>query len=110
MGLLLALLLALLVLDEPWSWVAVGIGAAWEIGETALLVRWSRQRSAVVGAEALVGRRAVVAADCSPDGQVKVAGELWQARCEAGARVGAEVVIRQVDGLTLVVEPCEARA
>lgn len=105
MGLLVGLLLALLVLDQPWSWLAVGLGATWEIGEAALLVWWSKRRRAVVGAEALVGRRAVVAADCMPEGQVRVAGELWRALCYAGAGVGDEVVVREVDGLTLVVEP-----
>ena len=99
------LLLALFVLDEPWSWIAVGLGATWEIGETVVLVRWSQRRQAQVGAEALVGRRAVVAADCMPEGQVRVAGELWRARCRAGASVGDEVVVHEVDGLTLVVEP-----
>jgi membrane protein implicated in regulation of membrane protease activity len=39
-----------------------------------------------------------------PQGQVRVAGELWRAFCEAGAGVGDEVVVREVDGLTLVVE------
>ena len=105
MGLLIGLVLAIFVLEEPWSWVAVGLGAAWEIGETALLVWWSKRRGAVVGAEALVGRRAVVAADCMPEGQVRVAGELWRARCRAGASVGEEVVVQEVEGLTLVVEP-----
>ena len=105
MGLLVGLLLAILVLDEPWSWVAVGLGAAWEIGETVLLIWWSKRRRSVSGAEALVGRRAVVSADCMPDGQVRVAGELWRAHCEAGASEGDEVVVREVDGLTLVVEP-----
>ena len=105
MGLLVALALAILVLDEPWSWVVVGLGAAWELAETTLIVRWSQRRRSVVGAEALVGRQAVVAADCMPAGQVRIAGELWQARCDVGAGVGDEVVVRQVDGLTLVVEP-----
>jgi membrane protein implicated in regulation of membrane protease activity len=105
MGLLIGLLLAILVLDEPWSWIAVGVGAAWEIAETGLLIWWSQRRKAVVGAEALVSRTAIVAADCMPNGQVRIAGELWQARCEAGAGAGDEVVVREVDGLTLVVEP-----
>jgi membrane-bound serine protease (ClpP class) len=83
----------------------VGLGAAWEIAETTVIVRWSQRRRSVVGAEALVGRQAVVAADCMPQGQVRVAGELWQARCGVGAGVGDEVVVREVDGLTLVVEP-----
>ena len=105
MGLVVALLLAILVLDEPWSWLAVGLGAAWEIAESVLIVRWSQRRRSVVGVEALVGRRAVVSADCMPEGQVRVAGELWKARCEAGAGAGDEVVVREVDGLMLVVEP-----
>jgi membrane protein implicated in regulation of membrane protease activity len=105
LGLIVGILLALFVLDEPWSWVAVGVAAAWEIAETILIVRWSQRRQAHVGTEALVGRPAVVTSDCAPYGQVRIAGELWGARCEAGARAGDEVVVRQVDGLTLVVEP-----
>jgi membrane protein implicated in regulation of membrane protease activity len=105
MGLVVGLLLAIFVLDEPWSWLAVAVGAGWEIAESILIVRWSQRRRSVVGAEALVGRRAVVSADCMPEGQVRVAGELWKARCEAGAGAGDEVVVREVDGLTLLVEP-----
>ena len=104
MGLVVALVLAIFVLDEPWSWLAVGLGATWEIAETVLVVRWSQRRRAEVGAEALVGRRAVVSVECRPEGQVRVAGEIWQARCATGAGVGDQVVIREVDGLTLVVE------
>jgi membrane protein implicated in regulation of membrane protease activity len=104
MGLFVALLVAVLLLEEPWNWVVVGIGAMWEIAETVLIVRWSQRRRSVVGTEALVGRVGVVAGDCMPEGQVRVAGELWRARCAGGAAAGDEVVIREVDGLTLVVE------
>jgi membrane-bound serine protease (ClpP class) len=104
MGLLVGILLAVFWLDSPWDAVAIGAGAAFEIAETGLLFWWSKRRRAVVGAEALVGRRAVVAADCMPEGQVRVAGELWRARCEAGAAAGDEVIVRAVDGLTLEVE------
>jgi membrane protein implicated in regulation of membrane protease activity len=108
MGLVLALLLAVFVLEEPWSWIVVGLGAAWEIAETTLIVRWSQRRRSVVGAEALVGRVGVVAGDCMPEGQVRIAGELWRARCAGGATAGDEVVVREVDGLTLVVDPAPA--
>jgi membrane protein implicated in regulation of membrane protease activity len=103
-GLLVGIFLALFVLDEPWSWVAVGVGGAWEAAETVLIVRWSQRRQAEVGAETLVGQRAIVVTDCMPDGQVRVVGELWGARCRGGASAGDEVVVREVDGLTLVVE------
>lgn len=104
MGLLVAILLAIFVLDEPWDWIVLGLGGAWELAETTLLVRWSQRRRAVVGAETLVGRRAIVATACMPEGQVRVAGELWRAHCRAGAAAGDAVVVREVDGLTLVVE------
>lgn len=105
MLLVVAILLAIFVLEEPWSWVAVAGAGVLELAEAWLLVRWSQRRRSVVGAEALVGRLAVVSADCMPTGQVRVAGELWQARCPGGAAAGDEVVVRGLDGLTLLVEP-----
>jgi membrane protein implicated in regulation of membrane protease activity len=105
MLLVVALLLAIFVLDEPWSWVVVAVGGTLEVAESWLYIRWSQRRRPAVGVEALVGRRAIVSADCRPEGQVRVAGELWQARCEEGASAGQEVVVRAVEGLTLVVGP-----
>jgi membrane protein implicated in regulation of membrane protease activity len=105
MLLVVAILLALFVLEEPWTWIVVLAGATYEVVEATLIVRWSKRRTAVVGAEALVGRRALVSAECRPVGQVRLAGELWQARCGPGADVGEEVIVKALDGLTLVVEP-----
>ena len=102
---LASLLLAVFVLEEPWNWIAVGVGILLEIGETLFFFWWSKRRKATVGAETLVGRRAVVSVDCRPNGQVRVAGEIWQARCDAGAAVGDDVVVREIEGLLLVVEP-----
>lgn len=104
MAVAVAIVLAVFVLDEPWTWVAVALGAGVELAETGFLIWWSKRRRAAVGAETLVGRRAVVSAECMPEGQVRVGGEIWQARCAAGAAVGDDVVIREIDGLTLVVE------
>jgi membrane protein implicated in regulation of membrane protease activity len=103
--LVVAILLAVFVLEEPWTWVVVLAGATFEVGEATLFVWWSKRRRAVVGVEALIGKRALVAADCRPVGQVRVVGELWQARCDAGAAAGDEVIVKALDGLTLVVEP-----
>jgi membrane-bound serine protease (ClpP class) len=83
----------------------VGLAAVLEVGETVFWLWYSKRRSAAVGAETMIGRTAVVVLPCYPDGQVKLDGELWQARCEAGAGTGASVVVRELDGLTLVVEP-----
>jgi len=101
----LGLLLALFVLDAPWSIVAILAGATVEAAEAIVLLRWSQRRRATVGAETLAGRRAVASTDLRPYGQVKLDGELWQARCEAGASAGDTVVVRGLEGLTLEVEP-----
>ena len=104
MALALSILLANFILEEPWSWAAVAAGATFEAAEATLLIWWSKRRQAAVGTETLVGRKAVVSVACRPQGQVRVAGEIWQARCDSGVDVGDAVVIREVDGLTLVVD------
>jgi membrane protein implicated in regulation of membrane protease activity len=105
MALVVALLLALFVLESPWSYLAVAAGAAIELGEAWFWWWLSRRRAPSVGVQTLVGRTAVVATACRPRGQVRVAGELWQARCDAGADEGDTVRVVAVDGLELAVEP-----
>jgi membrane-bound serine protease (ClpP class) len=53
----------------------------------------------------LVGKTGVVIRDLGPTGQVRVDGEIWQARCDGGCDAGAEIVVRSVEGLMLVVDP-----
>jgi membrane protein implicated in regulation of membrane protease activity len=36
---------------------------------------------------------------------VRIRGEIWKARCRAGCDPGAAVVVREIDGLVLEVEP-----
>jgi membrane protein implicated in regulation of membrane protease activity len=104
-AIIIAILLAVFVVDDEWDWVVLLAGLLIEVGETTLFVWWSKRKRATVGVDTLVGRRAVVAVECRPEGQVRVAGELWHATCAAGASAGDEVVVRAVDGLTLEVEP-----
>lgn len=100
MLLLGAILLAIFVLPSPWGIVAVIVGGLVEIGESALFIWWSKRRRSTVGVEALVGQKAVVATPT----QVRVAGELWNARSGDVLVPGMEVVVRSVEGLTLVVD------
>ena len=100
MLLLGGILLAVFVFPWPVGMFAIVGGALMEIGESIAFMKWSRRRKAVVGAEALVGQTAVAATPT----QVRVAGELWEARSDAPLRVGEAVVVRAVDGLTLVIE------
>ena len=100
-----AVLLAIFVLDSPWGVVAIALSAVVELGETAFWIRRSRRKRARVGAEAMIGARAEVVAACRPSGQVRIVGELWQARCPGGADPGKHVRVVALEGLTLVVEP-----
>jgi membrane protein implicated in regulation of membrane protease activity len=100
-----AVALALFVLPRPWGLVAVIAAGIVELGETWFWVRFSQRRVIQAGAETLIGASAQVVSQCRPTGQVRLAGELWQARCEAGADAGETVRVTGRDGLTLLVEP-----
>jgi membrane-bound serine protease (ClpP class) len=100
-----AILLAVYVVDMPWSAILIGFAAVVEVGETFFWIWLSRRRRIQMGPETLVGSRARVVVDCLPQGQVRAQGELWQALCPAGARAGEWVRVTALDGITLVVEP-----
>jgi membrane-bound ClpP family serine protease len=99
-----AVILAVFVIPQPWGLVLVGVAAVVEIGETFFWIWLSQRRRAKVGAETLIGAVAEVVSACRPDGQVRVQGELWRARCEEGADRGETVRVVDRDGLTLRVE------
>ncbi len=105
MLLVLAIVAAIFWLPSPWGVVAVAAAAVVESAESVLLIWWSKRRRAQVGAETLPGMQGIVVTPCRPNGQVRVQGELWTARCDAGAEPGDTVRIRAVDGLTLIVDP-----
>ena len=109
MILIIAILLVVFLVPSPWSIVVLAVACVLEAGEIAVLRRWSkrigRRTKATTGAEALAGKVAEVTADCRPTGMVRLDGELWEARCEAGASRGDSVVVERLDGLTLVVSP-----
>lgn len=61
-------------------------------------------RRVTTGREDLVGRAARVRKALDPEGQVFLAGELWQARSDDGpVEVGADVVVKRLEGLLLIV-------
>jgi len=104
---LVVLALALIFLPAPWSYVVVIVAAVIDLVETGAFLWWSKRRRVAVGVETLVGRRAVAVGVVGPaGGQVKIDGELWEARSGVDVDPGAEVQIRSVDGLVLhVAEP-----
>jgi membrane-bound serine protease (ClpP class) len=110
---LIALVIALLFLSWPWSVVLVIGAAIVDIAETGTFVWWSRRKRRrsppVVGAGQLLGRTGVSLArltpGAAPGGQVRVEGEIWNARSEVPIDPGAPVSVSSVDGLTLTVVP-----
>lgn len=100
-----AVVLALFVVPRPWGLVLVAVAAVVEVGESFFWLHLSRRRRIQVGAETLIGATAQVVSECRPLGQVRLHGELWRARCEAGASAGDTVRVVDREGLTLLVEP-----
>jgi membrane-bound ClpP family serine protease len=99
-----ALLLAVFVLPYPWGVVAVGASIVIEIGEAWFWIWLSRRRRPVVGAEALVGATGTVVTACSPRGQIRLNGELWDAvASESPLVAGERVRVVGRDALTLLV-------
>jgi membrane-bound serine protease (ClpP class) len=99
-----AILLAVYVLPAPWGVPVIAVAAIVEVAETFFWIWLSRRARVKMGPETLIGATAEVVAACRPRGQVRLEGELWQARCEEGADVGERVRVRELDGLTLLVE------
>lgn len=99
------LALALFVLPPGLGIAAVVLGIVVEVAEVGFWIRFLRRYRVTTGAEGLVGASAEVIETCRPDGRVRLRGEIWHARCRAGAEVGERVRVAAVDGLTLEVEP-----
>jgi len=100
----IAVILAVFVVPSPWGVVLVGTAAIVEIGETFFWVWLSQRHRVKMGAETLLGAHAEVITSCRPEGQVRIQGELWRARCESGADPGDTVRVVERSGLTLLVE------
>jgi membrane-bound serine protease (ClpP class) len=102
---LVGLLIAIFVVPDAWTIPTIVAAAALEVTETLISLRLTSRRRPSVGVETLVGAEARVVGACRPLGEVRVRGETWRARCDAGAAVGDRVRVVGRDGLVLRVEP-----
>jgi membrane-bound serine protease (ClpP class) len=98
----------LLILSSPWNVIAFLVLLPLWVLELFGWNRTTKRHKKAVGAETLIGREAVVSEPCRPVGQVRLDGEIWEARCEAGASTGDRVRITGRNRLTLIVEPIAA--
>ena len=108
MILILVLILALVFLPLPWSLVLIALAALLEICLWVFGIRYSRRRKAQVGVQTLIGTVGEAVTALAPEGQIKIDGEIWNARSTDVARVGDHVRVTAVNGLTLEVERAEA--
>jgi membrane-bound serine protease (ClpP class) len=103
MFLLLAPLL-FLVLPDPWNviggLVCLGIGVV----EITFWQRRMRREQVQTGIENLIGATGEVTTPLAPVGQIRVLGELWQARSSSDLPRGVAVRVVALNGLTVDVE------
>ena len=88
--------------------VAIGAGIGFGIisfGLAFIALRAHRNK-VLLGPQAMVGGTAIVRTPLCPDGQVEIRGELWQAslRGQSTLPIGASALVREVEGLVLIVE------
>jgi membrane-bound serine protease (ClpP class) len=68
----------------------------------------ARRNKVVTGAEGLIGEIGIAETTLAPAGKVVVHGEFWDAVSAVPVPAGERIVVRQVDGLTLRVDPVAA--
>jgi membrane-bound serine protease (ClpP class) len=106
MFLTLALLL-FLVLPDPWNVVGGLASLACGVVEITYWQRRMRREKVQTGVENLIGATGEVTTPLAPVGQIRVLGELWQARSTSELPGGTAVRVVALNGLTLDVEPVD---
>ena len=112
-GIALLVIGGLLLVDAPIPEMRVRLATALAVSIplgaiTAFLMSIAvraRRNKVVTGEQGLLGQIGVTQTALSPAGKVFVRGELWDAVAPMSIPAGERVVVRQVDGLVLQVEP-----
>lgn len=104
---------ALILVESPWPEARIRLSTA--LGVTlplaaiiVILMRLAlaaQRKKAVTGMEGMLGALGRAQTDLDPEGKVMVRGEIWDARAKTKILKGTDVGVREIDGLTLVVEP-----
>ena len=111
-GIVSMVLGALILVKSPWPEARIHLSTALSVALplgviTVILVRFAilaRQRKAVTGEAGMIDLAGVAQTDLDPGGKILVRGEIWQARARQTILKGSRVRVRQIEGLTLVVE------
>jgi len=116
-GILALVLGALILVKSPWPQARIHLSTALSVALPlgvimVVLLRYviaAKRRKAVTGEAGMVNSVGVAKTDLEPYGTVLVHGELWEARAGQQIAKGTRVRVREVEGLTLVVEPVPER-
>jgi len=88
-------------------WVVAVSMAVWFVLGTWLFIFTTRalKKQVTVGLPSMVGSSGKAAGRLAPEGMVKIRGEFWSARAEAGAiEDGEGIIVTGEDGLKLLVK------
>ena len=115
-GIVLLTLGGLFLVDAPIPEMRVHLATALAVSIplgiiTAFLMSIAvraRRNKVVTGEQGLIGEIGIAQTTLAPAGKVFVHGELWDAVSPVPIPAGERIVVRQVDGLTLRVEPVAA--
>jgi len=116
-GILALVLGALILVNSPWPQARIHLSTALSVALplgaiTVVLLQFAiaaKRRKAVTGEAGMVDSMGVAKTDLNPFGKVLVHGELWDARARQQIAAGTRVRVREVEGLTVVVEPAPER-
>ena len=102
-------LVLFLILPDPWNVVGGVVSLACGVVEVTYWQRRMKRVKVETGVENLIGATGEVTAPLAPVGQIRVLGELWQARSSSELAPERTIVrVVAIDGLTLDVEPVDS--
>jgi membrane-bound serine protease (ClpP class) len=112
-GIVAMVLGALILIKSPWPEARIHLSTALSVALplgfiTIILVRYAvaaKLRKVVTGEQGMIGALGVAQSDLAPAGKIWIHGELWEARAAETIPQGTRVRVREMEGLTLVVEP-----
>ena len=112
-GIALLTLGGLLLVDSPipemrvhlWTALAISIPLGFITAFLMTIALKARRNKVVTGTQGLMGETGVAQTALTPQGKVFVHGELWDAISSTNVPAGQLIIVRNVDGLTLQVEP-----
>ena len=97
-------LLLLILAPSPWNVVGALACAVFGVIEVGYWQRRLKRQKVRTGVENLVGATGTALAELAPSGQIRVLGEIWEARAAEPVPSGGAVRVLAVRGLELDVE------